>query len=436
MDCGQALPFPASLVSWSWRLEVDNSPQRTNRILLVDDDAIVRRIYGDGLSKQGFEVETADDGLLAMKLLKAHKPDAMVLDLMMPRLSGVDVLRYMHSQGDLTDIPVIVLTNSYLNELAKEAAELGVYQEVLKVSCTPTSLAQALREALDHKDVSALGAHAYVPAPAPKPPAVVAAVPAPSAPPKAVSPAATPETHAHDPARDRSMFLEKTTAIREDLRKLFTAYTRATDPSERHTRLENVYRKVHFITASAGLAGCANLAQMAAVFEALLFELVSRPSLTNTSLTRTLVLTVDFLCNLLDAAASETPAATRPGEALVVDDDPLSNRLVVAALLSTGVVGRATEDPLVAMEWAKQKQYQIVFLDIEMPGMDGFEFCKRLRDLPGYKKTPVVYITNHTDFEHRAKSAISGADDLIGKPVFPIELAVKSVMQLLRPKAT
>jgi CheY-like chemotaxis protein len=71
-------------------------------------------------------------------------------------------------------------------------------------------------------------------------------------------------------------------------------------------------------------------------------------------------------------------------------------------------------------------------LDIKMPEMDGFELCHRLRALPGYQKTPVIYITGHSDFETRAKSVLSGGDDLISKPVFPLELTVKAVAHLLK----
>jgi CheY-like chemotaxis protein len=86
----------------------------------------------------------------------------------------------------------------------------------------------------------------------------------------------------------------------------------------------------------------------------------------------------------------------------------------------------------VGLQWLKERRYDLVLLDIEMPGMDGFELCRRLRTLPGYQKTPVIYVTSHSDFESRAKSILSGGDDLISKPVFPMELAVKAVALLLK----
>jgi CheY-like chemotaxis protein len=81
---------------------------------------------------------------------------------------------------------------------------------------------------------------------------------------------------------------------------------------------------------------------------------------------------------------------------------------------------------------AQGNHFDLVLLDIEMPGMDGFELCRRLRLLPGHQKTPVIYVTSHDAFENRAKSVLSGANDLISKPVFPIELAVKAVSHLLK----
>jgi CheY-like chemotaxis protein len=71
-----------------------------------------------------------------------------------------------------------------------------------------------------------------------------------------------------------------------------------------------------------------------------------------------------------------------------------------------------------------------------MPGMDGFEFCRTLRTLPGYQEVPVIYVTNYNDFEHRARSVLSGGDDLISKPVFPLDLAVKAVAHLLKRQIT
>ena len=72
------------------------------------------------------------------------------------------------------------------------------------------------------------------------------------------------------------------------------------------------------------------------------------------------------------------------------------------------------------------------FFDVEMPVLNGFELCERLRAVPSYEKTPVIFVTIHSDFESRAKSSLSGGDDLIAKPILPMELAAKVVMHLLK----
>jgi len=119
---------------------------------------------------------------------------------------------------------------------------------------------------------------------------------------------------------------------------------------------------------------------------------------------------------------------------LVVDDDPLSNHLVVAALRRAQLEAQAADHPLTGLDLLRQRQYDVVLLDIEMPNMTGFDLCRRLRTLTGYARTPVIYVTVHTDFENRARSVLAGGNDLIGKPIFPIELAVKVVSHLIKSR--
>ncbi len=74
----------------------------------------------------------------------------------------------------------------------------------------------------------------------------------------------------------------------------------------------------------------------------------------------------------------------------------------------------------------------VLLSDIEMPGMNGFELCKKLRAMPLHAKTPVIFVTALSGFESRAKSSLSGGDDFIGKPFSYIELAVKGLIYVLK----
>lgn len=78
------------------------------RILVVDDDRAVRDSLRRSLAFNGYQVDLAEDGLAALEAVDAQRPDAMVLDVMMPRLDGLEVCRRLRSAGDA--LPILVLT--------------------------------------------------------------------------------------------------------------------------------------------------------------------------------------------------------------------------------------------------------------------------------------------------------------------------------------
>jgi DNA-binding response OmpR family regulator len=431
-----------------------DGPKRTmKKLLLVDDDSILMRSYRDRLSAHGFQVNTAASGSAAIAILQSAKPDMVVLDLLMPDLSGVDVLKFIRSQPRLAATPVVVLTNTYLNDLGRQAAAIGVQKALLKAQCSPSGLMACVDEILEAKHPPSELAQ--------KPGAVTTSPNAPSAGPgptvhhtqrttlSAARPthapaAAAQSAHAEGPtprqvqkdeagAKATTHLRAQAPTICADLRKLFQAVAQQPRTSpEQQMRLQDLYRRVHFLATAAGLTEYARLAQTAAVFEAFLNVLMDNPARIGPSVLRTLANLVDFVELLFRHAGESLPGGPLSVQVLVVDDDPLSNRLVVSALREAQLNPHSTEDPLVAWQWANRKHFDLVLLEIEMPVLNGFELCKRLRGVPGYEHTPVIFVTVHSDFESRAKSSLSGGDDLIAKPILPMELAAKVVMHLLR----
>ena len=90
------------------------------------------------------------------------------------------------------------------------------------------------------------------------------------------------------------------------------------------------------------------------------------------------------------------------------------------------------EDPSVALNLLAGSPFDLVVLDVDMPGLSGFDLCTRLRAFPAHAKTPVVFVTGLTDFESRARSTLSGGNDFIAKPFLFMELAVKALTHVLR----
>ncbi len=430
-----------------------NLPCAMKRLLLVDDDTVVIRSYRDRLSAHGFKVNTAGDGAAAIAILRAARPDLVVLDLMMPNLSGVDVLKFIRSESRLASTPVIVLTNGYMNDLGRQAAAIGIDRAILKSQCNPSVLMSVIDEILASKETvveppllpdgtASKGILATEAAPTPPParphaPSLARGGAGESSPSRQAS---LPQGQAFGDTQIRTRtgqeLLTQASGICTDLRKLFQAFAREPGKeSKQQSALQEFYRKVHDLTATAGLTDYAQIAQVTDVFEALLYVLMEQPERVGPSVLRTIANLVDLLEQLFQHARESRKIPALSGQILVVDDDPLSNRLVVSGLRQAQLRARSTEDPAMAWQWLQSGQfgaYDLIILDIEMPGLNGFELCQRLRKLPGYAKTPVIYVTSHSDFEYRAKSTLSGGDDLIGKPILPMELAAKVIMHLIR----
>src|SRR5262249_49666234 len=96
------------------------------RVLMVDDNALVLRTYRDRLSAHGIQVNTASSAAMAFSILRSAKPDLVVLDLMMPEVGGVDVLKFMRSEERLAQTPVVVLSDDCRNDSGRHAARLGI----------------------------------------------------------------------------------------------------------------------------------------------------------------------------------------------------------------------------------------------------------------------------------------------------------------------
>ena len=174
-------------------------------------------------------------------------------------------------------------------------------------------------------------------------------------------------------------------------------------------------------------------AQLAEALEAFLMELHEKPNTINASTLRTLATAVDFLPVLYEQP-NGTPKTTAHSNILVVDDEPISRRAVTHALERAHLKAVGVDDPNVALRLLSQSTYDLVFLDVDMPGMTGHELCTRLRALPQHKRTPVVFVTSLTDFQNRANSTMSGGNDFIAKPFPFLELAVKSLVYVFRSK--
>src|SRR5689334_2609543 len=115
------------------------------KVLIIEDDQIVANVYRNKLVVDGYKTEAASDGETGLELLRSFRPDALVLDLILPKMSGVDVIRDIRADKAFSKLPIIVLSNTYLTNLIREAWQAGATKCVSKINCSPKALVELMR---------------------------------------------------------------------------------------------------------------------------------------------------------------------------------------------------------------------------------------------------------------------------------------------------
>jgi CheY-like chemotaxis protein len=116
------------------------------RILLTEDDPIVAELYRLRLDREGHRVDVAADGQAALEAVRRERPDLILLDIRMPRLSGIAVLEEVRADGGLRDLPVVMLTNYSDPAQVQRCRELGIEAYLVKSRTTPRQLADWIAE--------------------------------------------------------------------------------------------------------------------------------------------------------------------------------------------------------------------------------------------------------------------------------------------------
>lgn len=96
------------------------------RILLVEDDRFLRRACEASLRQRGYTVTPAADGEEGLRLARSERPDLVLLDLLMPKLSGLDVLRVLRGDEATRALPIVILSNSSREQDVQEVTKLGI----------------------------------------------------------------------------------------------------------------------------------------------------------------------------------------------------------------------------------------------------------------------------------------------------------------------
>lgn len=118
------------------------------KIAIVEDDQAISQMYRIKFEAEGYTVETAENGKLGLALAETMKPDIILLDLMMPEMTGDEMLGAMRKTDWGKDIKVIILTNVGEQELPDAVRQLGVSAVILKADMTPRQVAELVKTQL------------------------------------------------------------------------------------------------------------------------------------------------------------------------------------------------------------------------------------------------------------------------------------------------
>lgn len=118
------------------------------KIAIIEDDQAISQMYRFKFEAEGFDAQTAENGKLGLELVQSMKPDIILLDLMMPEMTGDEVLEKLRASDWGKNIKVIILTNMGEQEIPPKVKELGVSGIILKANMTPRQVADLVKKTL------------------------------------------------------------------------------------------------------------------------------------------------------------------------------------------------------------------------------------------------------------------------------------------------
>ena len=116
------------------------------KVLIVEDDRFIAGIYSKCLSRAGYTVEVADCGQKALDRLPVFRPDALLLDLMLPLINGIAIIKRLRASQEFKALPIIVSTNAFVGEMIRDSIQAGATKVFNKSTFTPPLLLDVLRE--------------------------------------------------------------------------------------------------------------------------------------------------------------------------------------------------------------------------------------------------------------------------------------------------
>jgi CheY-like chemotaxis protein len=379
------------------------TPSKKKTILILDDDQPASQGYREKLQAQGFKVELTAAFDATLQVFKNTAVDLAILDLCLPGINVVELIKNIRSDSGIPSTPIIAFSNPYLGTLTQAAVEAGATKCVAQVDTTPERLLELVRE---------LGV---------------------SARPKIGGRSAVEALEANQEKPSSNLLINRP-QIMAKLRASYQNFTRTEREDLCRAALLQLHRQLRQLAGSANVLALHKIVQLSTALEALLVELYTEPAKITASVVRTMAHSIETLASLFDHPANSQDEVI-PSKILVVDDEVIARQLICSAVGRADLEAVGLDDPLAAQRLLKRERFDLIFLDVEMPGLTGLELCVKIRAMEPNRSTPIVFVTSHSDFGSRAQSALSGGNDFIAKPFLLVEVALKALTWLSKDGA-
>ena len=196
--------------------------------------------------------------------------------------------------------------------------------------------------------------------------------------------------------------------------------------------LEELLGSLHILTEQAIQANLTGVATLSYAVEALIDDLTKIPGQINPSSLRTVSQSIDFLAMMLEEKNLYRAKDPYLANIFAVDDDPEARKTIRGAIELVHLKVICAESPKTTLAALAEQKFDLIFIDVGLPEMNGFDLCAKVRKLPEYKQTPVVFITGAVTVQNRVQSSLSGGNDFIAKPFNLLELGVKSLIWIFK----
>src|SRR5712675_1565288 len=238
-----------------------NTSTDARNVFLVDDDSSTADLYSKGLEQAGFKTSSVLDATEAFKALPNLSADLIILDLMLPKGGGFELLEAIRSDSRQKKTPILLLSNAYLPEMAQRALRAGGNKALPRSECTSSELISVSRELVGIAQAAGAGR-------------------------SGVGGSGTGDSLARNQVEE-SAAADLAEQLKKDLmeagcsevaaiRQYCLKYVELAGTEEGKAHLDKVYQSVRFLSTRAGLAGCGKIAQLTGAIEAMVFDQVSR----------------------------------------------------------------------------------------------------------------------------------------------------------------